>query len=201
MRASYNGATSIALVTALMTVNGAGSVAAQDSALIPYQGQLADQSGAPVSPEEPITLVFRTYTQPIGGVANWEEAHERVQVVAGRFSALLGARQPFPENVLEDFKRTVYLGVTVDDGVRETADIEMRPRQAIVPVIAARRALRADRADMATEAEFARAAEVAERLSGESAMAIEVARLRAALSDLISYVVTLRERISDLEED
>jgi microcystin-dependent protein len=38
---------------------------------------------------------------------------------------------------LKVFNRTVYLGVTIDDGDPATADIEMRPRQAIVPVISA----------------------------------------------------------------
>ena len=42
------------------------------------------------------------------------------------------------------FNQTVYLGVTVDDGEPATADIEMRPRQAIVPIIAATHAAEAD---------------------------------------------------------
>ena len=207
MRVSYGRVVAIALLATWAVILG-GSAAGQESAgldspVLPYQGQLADQSGTPVNPAEPITLVFRTYSQPTGGTANWEEAHETVQVVGGRFSVLLGARQPFPAEVLDDFKRTVYLGLTVDDGEPATADIEMRPRQAIVPVIAARRALRADRADWAGQAERATAADratVALQLDQNSSLAREVADLEAGLLDLISYVGELRERIRDLED-
>ena len=206
MRVSHGRVVATALLVTLGIVPG-GSAAGQESGpdlpVVPYQGQLADQSGAPVNPEEPITLVFRTYSQPTGGTANWEEAHETVQVVGGRFSVLLGARQPFPADVLDDFKSTVYLGLTVDDGQPATADIEMRPRQAIVPVITARQALRADRADRARQADRATAADraaVAEQLDGHSSLAREVANLEAGLLDLISYVGELRERILDLED-
>ena len=64
------------------------------------------------------------------------------------------------------FKQTVYLGVTIDDGIPETADIEMRPRQAIVPVIAAVHAAKADQAKEAEYAEYAREAEVSHRAIG-----------------------------------
>ena len=66
----------------------------------------------------------------------------------GTVSVLLGAREPFPDLTL--FSSTVYLGVTVDDGEPATADIEMRPRQAIVPVIAANYATNAGHAVQAT---------------------------------------------------
>ena len=188
----------IAVVLALGVATGVPSAQGQDRAVIPYQGQLAEQSGAPVNPAEGITLVFRTYSGATGGAANWEEAHEDVQVVGGRFSVLLGGRQPFPPEV--DFRRTVYLGVTVDDGRRETADVEMRPRQAIVPAVAAQRAVLADRATVADRAAAADRAAVAERLAEESALAREVLSLRADLSDLITYVGSLRERIRDLED-
>lgn len=193
-------ASGVALVA---VVAGATPVAAQDSALIPYQGQLADQSGSPVSPAEPITLVFRTYSEPTGGTASWEEAHQAVQVVGGRFSVLLGARQPFAAGVVRDFRGTVYLGVTVDDGQPETADIEMRPRQAIVPVMSARQALlaeQAERADWAQQAEIAERATVAAQLAEEASLVMQVGDLRAGLLALISYVGELRERIRDLED-
>ena len=124
-------------------------LAQERTSVIPYQGQLADQEGKPVNPAEAITLVFRIYSQPTGGPSTWQEAHENVSVVGGRFSVFLGAREPFPN--LGMFNQTVYLGVTVDDGEPVTADIEMRPRQAIVPVIAA---------------EYAREAEVSHRSIG-----------------------------------
>lgn len=43
---------------------------------------------------------FRTYSEPSGGTVSWEEAHEAVQVVGGRFSVLLGVRQPFAAGVV-----------------------------------------------------------------------------------------------------
>ena len=120
-------------------------VAEEQPGVIPYQGQLADQSGKPVNPTDPITLVFRVYSQPVGGTPSWQEVHESVSVVGGRFSVLLGVGEPFPDLAL--FRQTVYLGVTVDDGEPATADIEMRPRQAIVPVIAASYSATAGHAD------------------------------------------------------
>ena len=120
------------------------SMAQEKPSVIPYQGQLANQEGRPVNPDDPLILVFRIYSEPIGGTPTWQEVHDNVSVVGGRFSVLLGARIPFRD--LGMFKRTVYLGVTIDDGIPETADIEMRPRQAIVPVISASYAAEADRA-------------------------------------------------------
>ena len=48
---------------------------------------------------------------------------------------LLGSRTPLPDQSY--FNATLYLGITVDDGNPATADVEMRPRQALVPVISA----------------------------------------------------------------
>ena len=134
------------------------SLGQERPSVIPYQGQLADQEGRPINPAEAITLVFRIYREAVGGTPRWQEAHENVSVIGGRFSVLLGAREPFPD--LTMFNQTVYLGVTVDDGQPATADVEMRPRQAIVPAIAA---VHAAEADSAQEALHARKAEVAER--------------------------------------
>ena len=125
-------------------------LAQERPSVIPYQGQLADQEGRPVNPAEAITLVFRIYSAPTGGTPTWQEVHDDVSVVGGRFSVLLGAREPFPN--LTMFNQTVYLGVTVDDGEPATADVEMRPRQAIVPVIAAVHAAEADAAEIAERA-------------------------------------------------
>ena len=115
------------------------------SAVIPFQGQLTSQSAEPISPAQPLTLVFRLYDGPSSEVALWEEIQPNIVVVNGRFNALLGSRKPFPD--LKMFNRTIYLGITVDDGNPVTADIEMRPRQAIVPVISAMSARNSDKLD------------------------------------------------------
>lgn len=142
------------------------SLAEERPSVIPYQGQLADQEGKPVSPAEAITLVFRIYLVPTGGRPIWQEAHANVSVVGGRFSVLLGAHNPFNESARfksARFKKTLYLGVTVDDGDPVTADVEMRPRQAIVPAFAAFHATKADHAE---EAAYAQKAGVSRRAIG-----------------------------------
>lgn len=92
----------------------ASVASAQTAKLIPFQGQLADQSGQPISPSERLTIVFRLYRSAVGGVAIWEEVQPNVSVNGGRFSVLLGSRTQLPPPV--EFSSTVYLGLTVDDG-------------------------------------------------------------------------------------
>ena len=142
--------------------------AAQDKVVIPYQGLLVDSDREPVNSDEPLTLVFRIYETSVGGTVRWKEIHEDVSVVGGRFSVLLGDRHPFPDapprgplGVLVG--RTMYVGVTVDNGDRDVADVEMRPRQAIVPVVASRWAVDADHAAVADRALAADHAAVADR--------------------------------------
>jgi hypothetical protein len=109
---------------------------AQDSGnVIPFQGQLANQAGQPLSPTNAVTLVFRLYQVAVGGVAIWEESQPSISVSAGRFSVLLGSRTLLPAQTY--FNSTLYLGITVDDGNPATADVELRPRQALVPVVSA----------------------------------------------------------------
>jgi hypothetical protein len=103
--------------------------------VIPFQGQLADQAGQPLSPSNAVTVVFRLYRVPVGGVAIWEESQPNILVNASRFSVLLGSRAELPGPT--NFNATLYLGLTIDDGNPATADVEMRPRQALVPVISA----------------------------------------------------------------
>lgn len=119
---------------------------AQDSGnVIPFQGQLANQAGQSLTNVSSATLVFRLYQTPVGGVAIWEEAQPNISVNAGRFGVLLGSRQALPDTSY--FNSTLYLGITVDDGDSATVDVEMRPRQALVPVVSARYASNADKLD------------------------------------------------------
>lgn len=129
-------------LTLAALVASAVAVRSQD-AVIPFQDQLANQAGQPLSPTNAVTLVFRVYSAPVGGMAIWEESQPGLSVNAGRFSVLLGSRTMLPAQSY--FNSTLYLGITVDDGNPATADVEMRSRQAIVPVISARYAQNADK--------------------------------------------------------
>jgi hypothetical protein len=139
--------------------------------LIPYQGKLAEQSGGPVDSSKPFTIVFRIYSTPVGGVPEWQEVHENVSAQDGYFSVLLGSVTAFPD--LAMFRDVVYVGITIDDGDPQTADVELRPRQAITPVLAAvharlsEDATRAGEAQHAERADLALRANVADRAAGE----------------------------------
>lgn len=145
----------------------AAPAAAQDRVVIPYQGLLTDSGGGSVNPGAPLTLTFNVYRAREGGTPEWSETHENVAVVGGRFSVLLGDTVPFPEDLGVFFGRTVYVGVTADNGDPDAAEVEMRPRQAIVPVVASRWAADADRATKAERALTADRATVADRAPGE----------------------------------
>jgi len=119
------------------------SLSQDNQSVIPFQGQLANQAGQPLSPTSPSTLVFRLYRQAVGGIAIWEESQPNISGNAGRFSVLLGSRTELP--AAPNFNTTLYLGITVDDGNPTTADVEMRPRQALVPVMSANYAKHADK--------------------------------------------------------
>ncbi len=127
--------TRVLVPMAVLAMSSLLARAQMSPAVIPFQGQLASQSGEPLSPAQPVTLVFRLYENPVGGVALWEESQPNIVVIGGRFNVLLGSRTPFSD--LKIFNRTIYLGITIDDGDPATVDVEMRPRQAIVPVISA----------------------------------------------------------------
>ncbi|MCC6362152.1 MAG: hypothetical protein IT165_01430 [Bryobacterales bacterium] len=150
----------------IIAIVGAGSIWGQNvPSVIPYQGKMTDQQGVSTDSAKPMVLVFRIYPTPIAGVPVWQEVHENVSLQDGYFSVLLGSRTSFPS--VEMFQNVVYLGITIDDGKPETADIELRPRQAITPVIAAvharssddakraKDAVHAERADLATKATLA----------------------------------------------
>jgi hypothetical protein len=125
----------VTLVSLLLMSVSLGDAICQNTPapVLPFQGVLTNQSGVPDSASGSATLVFRLYDTPTGGAVKWEEIQKHVAVVAGRFTVLLGSRTPFPS--LDIFGGPLYLGITVDDGDPKTVDVEMRPRQAIVPVI------------------------------------------------------------------
>jgi len=90
------------------------------SAEIPIQGRLTDASGNPISGTR--TMTFTLYTSSVGGTAVCQDA-DPVSVVNGLFSARMGYCTASDIN-----GQQLYLGIQVED------DLEMTPRQAILPV-------------------------------------------------------------------
>lgn len=116
-----------------------------DPPLIPFQGRLTDQTGQPVT-NGVFSVVFQLYTAPVGGDILWSERHERVGVINGMVNVFLGSISPLTSI---DFSATRHLGITVDiDQNPNTPDIEMVPRQMIIPAFAARQAERARTLDV-----------------------------------------------------
>lgn len=114
--------------------------------LIPFQGRLTDQSGTIIA-DGSQTLIFNLYDVPVGGTAIWTERHENVGVIDGMVNVFLGAIEEIPERISDGdtdanndplfFLETKYLGITVDDPTT-TSDVEMIPRQVILPAFHAR---------------------------------------------------------------
>ena len=127
---------------------GATCVSAQTPTLIPFQGRLTDQSGIIVQGGAK-TIIFNLYDVPVGGTALWTERHENVGIIDGMVNVFLGSIKTFPERASDGdndpnndplfFAETKYLGITVDDPTT-SQDIEMIPRQMILPAFHARSA-------------------------------------------------------------
>ena len=116
--------------------------------LIPFQGRLTDQDGTIVE-DGSQTIIFNLYDVPVGGTALWTERHENVGVIDGMVTVFLGSIVEIPERISDGdnngdndllfFAETKYLGITVDDPTT-SQDIEMIPRQVILPAFHARSA-------------------------------------------------------------
>ena len=134
------------LLLSLLAGLAPGRLAAQsESTLIPFQGRLTDQGGALIT-NGVFSVVFQLYTAPVGGDILWSERHERVGVLNGMVNVFLGSIAPLT-NI--DFSVTRHLGITVDiDQNPNTPDVEMVPRQMIIPAFAAKQAERARTLDV-----------------------------------------------------
>ena len=93
-----------------------------------YQGELTDLAGAPF--EGARTLTFRLYADEEGGDALWTERHDDVDVLAGRFTVVLGARQALPGAEVAD--------VDLWLGVQAAGDEEFAPRMRVGGALRAR---------------------------------------------------------------
>lgn len=104
--------------------------AQSDATLIPFQGRLTDQTGQAVT-NGVFSVVFQLYNAPVGGDILWSERHERVGVLNGMVNVFLGSISAL-DGI--DFSTTRHLGITVDiDQNPNTPDVEMVPRQMIIP--------------------------------------------------------------------
>jgi hypothetical protein len=96
---------------------GAPAVASTNT--LPYQGRLANSSGAPITGQRDMT--FKLYSAVSGpGAAIWSESWSNVQVTNGLFNVLLGTTVPINASIVAN--SSLWLGITVG------SDAEMTPR-------------------------------------------------------------------------
>ncbi|MDZ7722856.1 MAG: hypothetical protein U5R06_08610 [candidate division KSB1 bacterium] len=101
---------------------------------IHYQGMLHDSAGEPVN--DRLSVTFYLYAGVTGGAALWQESYDTLQVTNGHFSVLLGAVNPIPGSIFDG--ASLYLTLKV------AGDQEMQPRQPLVSVGYAFKALNSD---------------------------------------------------------
>lgn len=116
--------------------------------LMSYQGRVADASGVLVGNTTPAnrTVTFKIYTLSTGGTPVYAET-QTATISGGEFSVLIGngagvATFPGPSapasskkdlnDIVNGTAGSLFLGITVDDGVSNTVDAEISPRQQLV---------------------------------------------------------------------
>ena len=110
--------------------------------LIPFQGHLTSPKAGNPQQYEPVangqySILFTLYTAPVGGESKvWgPERHEKVVVVNGLVNVMIGSVMALPKEP-EFFARPLYVGITIDaDGNPATPDLELIPRQVLLPVM------------------------------------------------------------------
>ncbi len=129
----------VIVVVGVLWANSAGALPlpaprlqAASTETIAYQGRLADNAGAPLDGNYPMT--FRLYATAAGVDVLWLEQWANVPVQGGLFNVLLGSITPLPASLFAD-NDSLYLGITVG------ADSEMIPRVQVGSVPYAMRAL------------------------------------------------------------
>ncbi|MBI4723324.1 MAG: hypothetical protein HY769_10105 [Candidatus Stahlbacteria bacterium] len=108
---------------------------------INYQGWLGsatDTSNSGIT--DTLGMLFRLYTTSTGGSSVWSEAHIAVPVSKGIFNVLLGSETPIP--------LTIFTGAPLWLEIQVMTEI-LSPRQKLVSVGYAIKALKADTADYA----------------------------------------------------
>ena len=143
----------IASLLALLTPQAADS-----PPLVPFQGHLARP--VPTDPQkfEPVPngqydILFTLYVAPVGGESKvWgPERHTKIVVVNGLVNAFLGSVIGFANEVAANpnfLNRPLYVGITIDaDGNPNTADLELVPRQVMLPAVQALNSAKLDGSD------------------------------------------------------
>jgi hypothetical protein len=111
--------------------------------LIPFQGHLTrpvpenPQQFEPV-PDGQYDILFTLYATPAGGESKiWgPERHQTVMVVSGLVNVLIGSVISLEDVSPEKFSLPIYVGITVDaDRNALTPDLELVPRQVLIPAI------------------------------------------------------------------
>lgn len=136
--------------------------------LIPFQGHLTQPKKDNPQQYEPVvngqySILFTLYTAPVGGESKvWgPERHEKVIVVNGLVNVMIGSVLALPTET-EFFARPLYVGITIDaDGNPVTPDLELVPRQVLLP------AMYAHVAGFALSAKNTQTAQTAKTLQGE----------------------------------
>jgi len=149
------------LALLLLTVISLDVSAADPPHLVPFQGHLARPAASDPTRFEPVPsgrydILFTLYAAPVGGESKvWgPERHAQVTVVNGLVNALLGSVLGFEDTLATQpnfFRRPLYVGITIDaDGNPNTADLELVPRQVLLPAVQALNANTLDGADWRT---------------------------------------------------
>ncbi|MCM2374708.1 tail fiber domain-containing protein [Aporhodopirellula aestuarii] len=136
------------------------ATAQEPARLLPFQGHLTKPKEGAVNKYEPVatgsyTILVSLYSSPEGGQGLvWgPERQENIPVVNGLVNLLIGSNKAFPADP-KFFAQTLFVGVTVDkDNDPLTPDLEMVPRQQLLPALFAHGAKHALRADIATNSE------------------------------------------------
>ncbi|MCJ7458342.1 MAG: hypothetical protein MUP17_05065 [candidate division Zixibacteria bacterium] len=110
------------------------SASADVPKLINFQGRLTDASGKFV-PDGNYSVMFRFYTDSIGGIPKWTETQE-VIVSKGLFNVILGSITPIPDSIFNSLY--TWLGIKVQ------IDPEMTPRQRLSSLGYSYRTVKAD---------------------------------------------------------
>jgi hypothetical protein len=135
--------------------------AAEPPHLVPFQGHLARPSATDPTRFEPVPsgrydILFTLYAAPVGGESKvWgPERHAQVTIVNGLLNALLGSTIGFETTLATQpnfVRRPLYVGITLDaDGNPNTPDLELVPRQVLLPAVQALNANTLDGADWRT---------------------------------------------------
>jgi len=139
--------TKLSALTLLLSVSLASAQTVPN--LLSYQGRVTDASGVLIGNSAPVNraVTFRIYSGSSGGSALYAET-QTATISGGEFSVLIGngtgvSGSPGPSAPASPVKtlndtlnstayQSLYLGITVDDGVPSTVDAEISPRQQLV---------------------------------------------------------------------